>query len=182
MEALGKIAAQEEEIIRLKARISHLEARLKIEVRNAREAPFEENTPSSKLNFKKDSDEAARSRQGGAKPGHEGHGRRCIAPEDADETREAPAPSVCPDCGRPLLRVSPESREVRDIPPPRLLTVHWTVGRPRFDAWVRKIPWRREWLPTPVFLPGEFHGQRSSVGYSPWGRRVGDDRLYCISC
>ena len=29
------------------------------------------------------------------------------------------------------------------------------------DAWVRKMPWRREWLPTPVFLPGEFHGQRS---------------------
>jgi len=33
--------------------------------------------------------------------------------------------------------------------------------RPGFKAWVRKIPWRREWLPTPVFLPGEFHGQRS---------------------
>ena len=30
-----------------------------------------------------------------------------------------------------------------------------------FDPWVRKNPWRREWLPTPVFLPGEFHGQRS---------------------
>ena len=34
---------------------------------------------------------------------------------------------------------------------------------------VRKILWRREWLPTPVFLPGEFHGQRSLAGYSPWG-------------
>ena len=34
---------------------------------------------------------------------------------------------------------------------------------------------RREWLTTPVFLPGEFHGQRSLVGYSPWGRRVGHD-------
>ena len=40
-----------------------------------------------------------------------------------------------------------------------------------FDPWVRKIPWRREWLPTPVFLPGEFHGQRSLVGYSPWGHK-----------
>ena len=37
--------------------------------------------------------------------------------------------------------------------------------RPRFDPWVRKIPWRRNWPPTPVFLPGEFHGQRSLVGY-----------------
>ena len=36
---------------------------------------------------------------------------------------------------------------------------------------VGNIPWRREWLPTPVFLPGEFHGQRSLVGYSPWGHR-----------
>ena len=33
--------------------------------------------------------------------------------------------------------------------------------RHRFSLWVRKIPWRREWPPTPVFLPGESHGQRS---------------------
>jgi len=38
-----------------------------------------------------------------------------------------------------------------------------------FNPLVGKIPWRREWLPTPVFLPGEFHGQRSLVGYSPRG-------------
>ena len=43
--------------------------------------------------------------------------------------------------------------------------------RSRFDPWVGKSPWRREWLPTPVFLPGEFHGQRSLVGYSPWGQK-----------
>ena len=36
---------------------------------------------------------------------------------------------------------------------------------PKFIPWVWKIPWRREWLPTPVFLPGELHGQRSLVGY-----------------
>ena len=35
------------------------------------------------------------------------------------------------------------------------------------DPWVRKIPWKREWLPTPIFLPGEYHGQRSLAGYSP---------------
>ena len=39
---------------------------------------------------------------------------------------------------------------------------------------VRKIPWRREWLPTPVFLPGEFHRQRSLVGYSPRGHKESD--------
>ena len=40
--------------------------------------------------------------------------------------------------------------------------------------WVRKILWRREWQPTPVFLPGEFHGQRSLVGSSPWGHKESD--------
>ena len=40
---------------------------------------------------------------------------------------------------------------------------------PRFDIWVGKIHGsRREWLLTPVFLPGEFYGERSLVGYSPW--------------
>ena len=38
----------------------------------------------------------------------------------------------------------------------------------RFDPWVRKIPWRRAWQPTPVSLPGESHGQRSLADYSPW--------------
>ena len=41
----------------------------------------------------------------------------------------------------------------------------------RFDTWVGKIPWRREWQPTPVFLPEEFHGQRRLAGYSPWGHK-----------
>ena len=44
--------------------------------------------------------------------------------------------------------------------------------RGEFNHWVRKIPWRRKWQPTPVFLPGKSHGKRSLVGYSPWGRRV----------
>ena len=40
-----------------------------------------------------------------------------------------------------------------------------------FSPWVGKIPWRRERLPTPVFLPGESRGWRSPVGYSPWSRK-----------
>ena len=46
--------------------------------------------------------------------------------------------------------------------------------RPRFDPWVWKMPWRRQWQPTPVFLPGEFHGERSLVGYSSWGCKESD--------
>ena len=45
------------------------------------------------------------------------------------------------------------------------------TGRPGFDLWIGKISWRREWLPTSVFWPGEFHGQRSLAGYVPWGRK-----------
>ena len=43
-----------------------------------------------------------------------------------------------------------------------------------FNPWVRKIPWRRKWQPTPVFLPGKFHGQRSLTDYSPWDCKESD--------
>ena len=43
-----------------------------------------------------------------------------------------------------------------------------------FDPWVTKILWRRTWQSTPVFLPGESHGQRSLAGYSPWGCKKTD--------
>ena len=58
----------------------------------------------------------------------------------------------------------------------------WQCGRPRFDPWVRKILWRREWQPTPVFLPGKFHGQRSLVGYSPQGHQEADTFLFTFTC
>ena len=44
--------------------------------------------------------------------------------------------------------------------------------RPGFDPWTGKILWRRKWAPTPLFLPGELHGQRSLAGGSPWCGRV----------
>ena len=43
-----------------------------------------------------------------------------------------------------------------------------------FDLWVRKIFQRRKWQPTPVFLPGKFHGQRSLVGYKSWSCKEPD--------
>ena len=47
----------------------------------------------------------------------------------------------------------------------------WETG---FHPWVGKVPWRREWLPTPAFLPGQSQGQRSLAGYSPWGHKESD--------
>ena len=46
------------------------------------------------------------------------------------------------------------------------------------DPWVRKIPWRRKWQPTPVFLPGKFHGERSLVNYSLVSQSV--QSLSCV--
>ena len=72
---------------------------------------------------------------------------------------------------------------------------YWVLGLPRllsgkespwqcricksrgFNHWVRKIPWRRKWQPTPVLLPGESHGQRL-VGNSPWDRTESDMTLW----
>ena len=47
----------------------------------------------------------------------------------------------------------------------QLVTNRWRCGRPGFSPWVGKIPWRREWLPSPVFWPGKFHR------LSPWGHK-----------
>ena len=47
----------------------------------------------------------------------------------------------------------------------RLKRIYLQCRRPRFNPRVGKIPWRREWLPNPVLLPGEFHGQRNLVSY-----------------
>ena len=50
------------------------------------------------------------------------------------------------------------------------------------NPWVGKIPWRRKWQPTPIFLPGKSHGWRSLAGYSPWGPKESDmtERLHFL--
>ena len=76
---------------------------------------------------------------------------------------EGPGKSrVC--CSKPPSTASLVAQMVKNLP---------GCWRPGFSPWVGKIPWRREWQPTPIFLPGESHGQRSLMGYSPWGQRVG---------
>ena len=47
--------------------------------------------------------------------------------------------------------------------------------RPGFNPSIGKIPWRRKWQPTPAFLPGKSHGQRTLAGYSPWGHKTRQD-------
>ena len=52
--------------------------------------------------------------------------------------------------------------------------MHLPSRRRRFDPWVGKTAWRRKWQPTPVFLPEESYGERSRVGYCPWGHKESD--------
>ena len=54
------------------------------------------------------------------------------------------------------------------------------IRRPGFDPWVVKTPWRGEWLPTPVFLPGESLGQRSLVNDSQWDRNELDTFTFTL--
>ena len=58
--------------------------------------------------------------------------------------------------------------------PCQWLRIHLQSGRLRFDPWVRKLPRRRKWQSTLVFLPGKSHRQRSLAGYSPWGHKESD--------
>ena len=73
---------------------------------------------------------------------------------------------------------------IRDFP-------HGSVGkefscnardkRCEYWPWVRKIPWRRKWQPTPVFLPEKFYGQRNLAAYSPWGLKELDISEHCTA-
>ena len=66
----------------------------------------------------------------------------------------------------PILKASLVIQMVKNTP---------TMQETQLQSRVQEDPWRRDWLPTPVFLLGEFHGQRSLVAYSPQGRRVRDN-------
>ena len=68
--------------------------------------------------------------------------------------------SLCPYSVCPSLEIF-VSQTVKNLP---------AMQETRFNPWFRKIPWRREWQPAPVFLPRESHGQ-SLESYSPWGHK-----------
>ena len=66
--------------------------------------------------------------------------------------------------------------------PPQCLSGKEPTCWCEFDPWVMNIPWVRKWQPTPEFLPGKAHGQRSLVGYSPWGCKESDTTEQLSTC
>ena len=96
-------------------------------------------------------------------------------------------------CLLPFLQVSPYKSSSNEVYPHLAVMVCWylltsatSIGLPwwlsgkeparqcrrhRFNSWVRKIPWTGKWQPTPVFLPGKIHGQRSLTGYYLWSHK-----------
>jgi len=104
-------------IDRLDEKVRQLQAKLRRQERTAREGFFGVSTPSSKVPVKAGSKEEAQARQGGGKPGHAGHGRKSLEPEQADRVERIGTIDLCPDCGIPLRIHKLKRRTVIDCAP-----------------------------------------------------------------
>ena len=77
---------------------------------------------------------------------------------------------------QPLIH-DQDFRNTKNIKEKETQSLSASIGPHRrcsFHPWVRKIPWRSKWQPTPLFLPGKSHGQRSLASYTPWGHKESD--------
>ena len=114
---------KQQEIDRLRQENARLKDRLRYQERTAKEGFFGSSTPSSKVPVKPSAPSEQAPRFGGAKPGHLGHGRHAIPPEQADRVEPISAPGRCPECGRMLQAKGAKSRTVIDVQPLRRQTV-----------------------------------------------------------
>jgi hypothetical protein len=121
-------------IDRLTVEIKRLKDKLRHQERTAKEEPFGASTPSSKRLVKAASTDEARAKRGGARPGHEGHGRVSASEGTADTVEALPAPAACPDCGCVLEDWGARERTVYDCEPVRRRTRLVLVGEGRCPA------------------------------------------------
>ena len=122
---------KQQTIDRLVEEVKRLKDKLRRQERTALEEPFGASTPSSKRLVKPSSTPENRAKRGGAKPGHDGHGREAACEEGADIVEELPAPAVCPDCGCALEHWGERERTVHDCEPVRRKTRLVRIGEGR---------------------------------------------------
>lgn len=135
---LQLIDALKDKIEWLEKEVARLRKKLREEVRSAREKPFGNDTPSSKMTFKPNSDEQRLARRGGAVKGHVGHGRKRIE-GDCDETIEVPRPENCDRCGGTLKDFKTEERIVRVVVPSHYRTIRYLIATGWCDRCNRKV-------------------------------------------
>jgi transposase len=118
---------KQQKIDRLEEELRRVKAKLRYQERTAKEGPFGASTPSSKVPVKANSLEENQARKGGAKPGHRGHGRQCLPPEQNQCTLSARLPTCCPDCGTALQNRGRVRRTVLDAQPLRAEKQLWLL-------------------------------------------------------
>jgi len=129
---------KQQEIDRLGEENARLKDRLRYQERTAKEGFFGSSTPSSKIPVKPSPPIEQAPRFGGAKPGHIGHGRQAISPEQADRVERVSAPERCPECGRWLETKGTKSRTVIDVQPLRRQTVCYQLDQ-KYCSHCRKL-------------------------------------------
>lgn len=118
------------EIDRLEDEVKRLKALLNYYERTAKEGAFGSATPSSKKPFKSNADEETCSKRGGAKDGHNGHGRKSIDKSEADRIIAVETSEICPECGgRIKYRKGSRGRTVIDIEPVKLNKIYYDVHK-----------------------------------------------------
>lgn len=120
---------KQQEIDRLREENNRLKGRLHYQERTAKEGFFGSSTPSSKIPVKPNTSGEQAPRFGGAKPGHVGHGRGTVRPEQADRVEPVLAPEHCPECGRRLESKGTKARTVVDVEPLRRQTICYQLDQ-----------------------------------------------------
>jgi len=108
---------KQQKIDRLEEELRRVKGKLRYQERTAKEGAFGSSTPSSKVPLKANSLEENQARKGGAKPGHQGHGRKLFQPQQSERTIPVHLPTDCPDCGTPLESRGVKQRMVLDAQP-----------------------------------------------------------------
>jgi transposase len=139
-------------IDRLQKEIVRLKARLRYQERTAKEGPFGSSTPSAKVPLKANAPLESSQRQGGAKPGHRGYGRRNIPGHEVTRQQSVPGPEQCPYCGGPLDSKGSKARTIIEVDPVRKDIVRYELEQCDCSHCHRTFTAR----PTGVFAKGLF--------------------------